>query len=75
MLMELHKNGARVFAIDGEVTPNDKNVYESHYALGSLLDFIDDSGERYAMRVTEFTFIHDTEGYKQYPTLEKYNPS
>ena len=74
-LMELHKNGARVFAVDGEVTSNDKNVYESHYALGSLLDFIDDSGERYAMRVTEFTFIHDAEGYKQYPTLEKYNPS
>jgi hypothetical protein len=74
-LEALHKNGARVFAADGEVQMSDSMVYEKHFGLGSLVSFVIDGGINFAMRITEYTFVDDDQGYRSYPTFKYYSSS
>lgn len=74
-LNALHKNGNRIFAADGEVQLSDSLVYEKHFGLGSLVTFVIDEGISYAMRITEYTFVDDDQGYRSYPTFKYYSSS
>ena len=74
-LNALHKNGNRIFAADGEVQLSDSLVYEKHFGLGSLVTFVIDEGINYAMRITEYTFVDDDQGYRSYPTFKYYSSS
>lgn len=74
-LNALHKNGKRIFAADGEVQLSDSLVYEKHFGLGSLVTFVIDEGISYAMRITEYTFVDDDQGYRSYPSFEYYSSS
>lgn len=56
-------------AFDGEVSQNTQFVYERDYYLGDLVETRSPSGGTAYMRVSEYIFSSDREGYKSYPTL------
>lgn len=61
----------RVVGIDGEVPPHVPYVYQRDFGLGSMVTVKNDNGGVAEMRVTEYIFVSDAEGYRSYPTLSK----
>ena len=59
-----------IFVIDGEVSQNSQYIYGTDYFLGDLVDMRDDTGDVKHMRVIEQIFTDDSNGEKDYPTLE-----
>lgn len=60
----------RVVAVEGEVPPNSRYVYDTHYMIGDLVEVRNDRGEATYKRVVEQVIISDAEGDRSYPTLE-----
>lgn len=58
-----------VIVFDGEVSQNGKNIYNTDYELGDLVEMHSLSGYANRMLVTEQIFISDSEGIRSYPTL------
>jgi hypothetical protein len=56
-------------AFDGEITPTTQFVYERDYYLGDLVEIRSASGATAYMRVEEYIFVNDAQGYRSYPTL------
>lgn len=59
-----------IFVIDGEISQNSQYIYGTDYFLGDLVDMRDDTGDVKHMRVIEQIFTDDSNGEKEYPTLE-----
>lgn len=59
----------RIMLFDGVVDPNGTFQYNRDYTLGDLVLFKGDDGVRQNMRVTEYIYTFDREGYRAYPTL------
>lgn len=59
----------KVMLFDGVVDPNGIFQYNRDYTLGDLIVFKGDDGIRQTMRVTEYIYTYDAEGYRAYPTL------
>ena len=59
-----------IFVIDGEISQNSQYIYGTDYFLGDLVDMRDDTGDVKHMRVIEQIFTDDSNGEKDYPTLE-----
>lgn len=58
-----------VMLFDGLVDPNGIFQYNRDYSLGDIVVFKGDDGVRQNMRVTEYIYTFDAEGYRAYPTL------
>lgn len=56
-------------AFDGEISQNTQYVYERDYYLGDLVETRSASGATAYMRVAEYIFAEDREGFRSYPTL------
>lgn len=56
-------------AFDGEIANNTQYVYERDYYLGDLVEIRSQSGATAYMRVEEYIFVQNREGYKSYPTF------
>lgn len=67
-LEELAKH-KEVRAFDAKLTGLDPYVYRAHYALGDIVRLMDRNGRQEKVRVTEYIFTHDANGYRAYPTF------
>lgn len=56
--------------MDGEIPQSTIYQYEKEYFLGDIVDIINEDGITNRMRVTEQIFVEDSEGERDYPTLE-----
>ena len=59
----------RESSIDGEVPPNTMYKYQVDFGLGSKVYIKNPNGGASIMRITEYIFTSDSEGYRAYPTL------
>ncbi len=59
-----------VNAIDGEVPAYVKAQYNKDYKLGDIVKFKSDDEVATDARVTEYIWIVDSTGFKEYPTIE-----
>lgn len=61
----------RIMTLDGTVTDHVPYIYEQQFAVGSMVSVRDGQGFEAEMRVSEYIFISDKEGYRAYPTLKE----
>lgn len=57
----------RIF--DGKLTGVDPYVYRTHYNLGDMVTLIDSNNNQRRVRISEYIFAEDQEGYRNYPTF------
>lgn len=72
-LEELSKH-KEVRAFDAKLTGLDPYIYRTHYALGDIVRLMDRNGRQEKVRVTEYIFTQDAEGYRAYPTFSTLEP-
>ena len=58
-----------VESLDGEVPSNPNYVYGVDYIVGAMVTMRSDSGVQNDMRVSEYIFVSDENGDREYPTL------
>lgn len=61
----------RIMTLDGKVTENVPYIYEQQFAVGSMVTVRDSNGFEAEMRIDEYIFVSDKEGYRSYPTLKE----
>lgn len=69
MGMEALRARPETFLIDGKVTQFSRYEYDKDYFLGDIVLVGNHRGELYPMRVTEYIFSMDQEGFQSYPTF------
>lgn len=52
-----------------EIYVSDKYSYKKDYALGDLVTYIDKFAGTYSGRIVEFTRAFDSQGYREFPTI------
>lgn len=59
------------FLIDGRATSFSRYEYDKDYFLGDMVLVGNHRGEYHPMRITEYIFVMDGEGFRSYPTFSE----
>lgn len=55
--------------IDGKIINTDDYAYNRDYILGDIVTVVNEFGESFKARITEYIWINDSEGARSYPTF------
>lgn len=54
---------------DGKLSGDDPYVYRTHYQLGDIVTLMDEDNNKQKVRVSEYIFAQDEQGFRSYPTF------